>query len=156
VILTVKIKLTTPYLGELKPDRGSVRRFKKQGQMIAVNVAQWQEQFRLAARQIGVDFDPKTIQPQAHFRPAAIHLFVRRFNRIQQENFESFRAGTVLTLEFLIREDLPKCPKPSELKTMLMIVGEYFGLSQFGNGFGFGRFKVLSVEPKEIGVAETA
>ena len=148
MLLTVKIRLTRPYLGELKPDNRGVRRFKRFNNGVHVNTAFWQSQLQLAARNIHADVDAKTIQPPREIFPASIHLYRRIFSQVRMELFESFRKGTVLTMDFIVREDLPKCPNPDQFKTMLSFVGEYLGLSQFGSAFGFGLFIVENVELK--------
>jgi hypothetical protein len=132
----------------MKPDHEGKRRFKRNGNMIHVNVTDWREKFTFAARQIGVDLNPLSISPPEKYRPASVHLYNRVFNRVDRELFESFRKGTVLTLDFLIHEEMKKAPTPVELKTMFMIVGEYQGISQWGGKFGFGRFDVLGITPK--------
>lgn len=150
MILVVKIKLTQPLLGELKPDQKGLRRFKKLNGRIHVNILEWQTKLADAAKQLGYTVDVSAVIPQPHYLPASVHTYRRIWSRVHCEVFECFRKGTVLTLEFLIREEQKRCPTPHELKRMFEVCGEYLGLSQWGSKFGYGRFEVMLVAPKNF------
>jgi len=121
------------------------------GDLVAVNADYWREQLRIAAMQLHYPINADTLFPPPGMRPASVHLFRRIYSKRRVELFESFRAGTVLTFDFMVREDLPKCPDVAQFKNMFQFVGEYLGLSQFGSKFGFGRFELLSVQLKQYG-----
>lgn len=142
MLLEIKIRLDSPFLGE-KPKNGhGIRRFRRlhNGQVDAKPQI-WRENLKLAARQLILDVDiDRTVVPPDGIDPASIHLYRRTYSGTKVELFESFRSGTVITMEFLLREDLPKHPDPDELTRILNCTGRYFPVSQFGGKFGFGKF----------------
>ncbi len=151
-MLIVQLRLTSHLLGELRPDRGGIRRFKKDRLgRVFVNQKFWQEQLGLAARNLQVDVDVRgTVTPPPSILPASIHLYRRIYSQVHVELFESFRTGTVLTFDLLVREDLPKCPSLEQLWAIYGFAGEHLGLSQFGSKFGFGRFCVETLKASDV------
>lgn len=76
--------------------------------------------------------------------------FVRAYSGMRKERFESIPAGSYV--EFDVR--LSECHlEPSDYAAILSAVGKFYGLSQWGNKFGMGRFKVDSI--KRVSVAQT-
>lgn len=145
----IKIRLTKPFLGALRPDVNGVRRFDHRNRQILVPREDWLDAMRKAAKLLGMHkVRTETIFPPVAIRPPTIHLYRRIFNRTQVENFESFRAGTVLTLEFIVDVEDKARPGQESLKRMLEFVGLNIGFSPFGNRFGFGRFELLSIVEK--------
>lgn len=151
MLLDLKIRLGKPFLGSMSPDNRGIRRFRMDGEKVAVHTEFWREQFRIAAMQLHYPINVQTLHPPVGITPASIHLFRRIFSKRRVELFESFRAGTVLMFDFMVREDLPQCPDVVQFKNMLGFVGEYLGLSQFGSKFGFGRFQLIDVNLKKYG-----
>lgn len=151
-MLILQLRLTSHFLGELRPDHGGIRRFKKDKQGRAhVNQKFWNDQLALAARNLRLDVDVReTVVAPAAIVPASIHLYRRIYSQVNMELFESFRKGTILTFEMLVREDLPKCPSLDQLHDIFSFTGEYLGLSQFGSKFGFGRFFVESLNVADM------
>jgi hypothetical protein len=149
MLLDIRVKIVKPWLGSLSPDHGGIRRFRMDGELMAVHAEYWREQLRVAAMQLHYPINVSTLHPPAGIRPPSIHLFRRIFSKRRVELFESFRAGTVLTFDFMVREDQAKCPDVLQFKNMFRFVGEYLGLSQFGSKFGFGRFELLDVQLKK-------
>jgi hypothetical protein len=148
-MLIVQLRLTSHLLGELRPDHNGIRRFKKdkQGRMF-VNQRTWQDQFQLAARNLQMDVDiRRTVIPPESLLCASVHLYRRVYSQVNIELFESFRKGTILTFDMMVRDDLPRSPKDEDMRSILRFTGERLGLSQFGSKFGFGRFALLSVTP---------
>lgn len=150
MIVISQVRLTSHFLGELKPDNRGVRRFRMDGKgRVAVNQNQWLEDLLFATRTIKLDLKiHSTIVPPEGILPASVHLHRRTYSGAHVEFFESFRKGTILTFDMLVHEDRPKCPNVEQLRTLLELVGEYRGISQWGNKFGFGRFTVLSVKDR--------
>jgi hypothetical protein len=154
MLLDLRIKLSKPWLAAQPPDHRGIRRFKMNGDLVFVHTDYWKEQLRIAAMQLHYPIDVNTLYPPQGIRPASIHLFRRIFSKRRQELFESFRTGTVLTFDFMVREDQSRCPDTEQFRNMLSFVGEYLGLSQFGSKFGFGRFQVLDIKLKIYGREE--
>ena len=149
------MRLVKPWLGSNPPDHSGIRRFKTSNGLVFVHSEYWKEQFRIAAMQLHYPIDVNTLYPPPGMEAASIHLFRRIYSKRHVELFESFRAGTVLTFDFMVREDKPRCPDVAQFKNMLQFIGEYLGLSQFGSKFGFGRFQLIDVKLKVYGREDT-
>jgi len=134
-------------LGELHQDVAGVRRFKKLQGRIAVNTFRYREQFKAACNLLKLtNIDIDTILPEESFESPTIVLYRRIFSRIHVELFEAIQKGCELTMEWGIRDDLPRSPSLEQFSSILSATGKYLGLSQFGTKFGFGRFNVMSVK----------
>jgi hypothetical protein len=145
----LQLRLTSHLLGELRPDHNGIRRFKKdkQGRMF-VNQRTWQDQLQLAARNLQMDVDiRRTVIPPESIICASVHLFRRVYSQVNIELFESFRKGTILTFDVMVRDDLPKHPREEQVRSIFEFTGEKLGLSQFGSKFGFGRFVLVGINP---------
>jgi hypothetical protein len=148
MIVEIKIKLTTPILGELNPDSRGVRRFRKtkHGGEIAINSQSWQSQWDSACKMLSLNnINTNTILPQASYASPSIHLYRRVYSKIKVEFFESIRAGTVLTMQAGIRSELPGAPDFKQFENIIKTTGQYFGISQWGSKFGFGRYNLISL-----------
>ena len=161
MLLTIKIRLKSPLLGQQATGKSpgakgtsvQVRRFKKEGDQIAIDVPQWLWWFREAATALGMkDVDVSCIRMDNGFRAPALYLYNRRWtqsSKLQQECFESIREGTVLTLPlFITSNEDPKSslrpPDPTEVHQLFAFVGQWLGISPWGGKFGYGRFTVES------------
>jgi hypothetical protein len=147
MLLVVKVRLKSPWLGEMKPDHRNVRRFRRQGPHLHVHATHWRETYQLAARQLGLNPNPEAFQPPAFLLPASLHLYKRTYSQVEVEWFEAMRGGTILAWDCLLREDLPRAPSLEEFRRTLVVVGRHFGLSPFGNKFGYGRFELIEALP---------
>lgn len=150
--MDVKLRLTSHVLGENQMDHRQIRRFRRFNGEIHVNKKDWRLKIALAARQLQferpVDVE-NTVHPPDSYRPASIYVIRRVFNAQKVEYFEYMKKGNILTIEFMIREDIPKHPNPHQFKAILNLVGNSMGFSQWGSKFGFGRFRVEGMEPKD-------
>lgn len=117
--------------------------------MILVNEQMWREQFRIAASEIPMHVNTASICPPRTIMPASSHTFVRNYSQVKTDQFESFRKGTILTVEFLIRQTLPKAPTLLQFQHLLSFVGTWLGLSPWGSKFGFGRFELIDATDPE-------
>lgn len=149
MVIEVRIKLTSPILGELKADANGIRRFKKDAGRIGVNRQAWSSAIKDASGMAGLYVDPTTIIPPANYESPEIRLYRRTYNRMHVEMFEAIQKGTVLTLEFAVMDKI-KAPTIEQAQIILATIGAYIGISQFGSKFGFGLFEVLSVTDKWI------
>lgn len=57
------------------------------------------------------------------------------------KDHESFVAGDVIGVKALVPDDIPI----TDLKEIMDISGEYFGISPFGWKMGYGKFKVIEI-----------
>ena len=82
----------------------------------------------------------------------------------KQEVFEAVRAGAVLTVNVLASTAVPKerqkqsstrlmPPDEKDVADILHCIGKFYGISQWGNKYQYGRFSLLELEratPAEI------
>ena len=150
MIVIVQVRLTSHFLGELKPDSRGVRRFRMgDRQQVSVNQTAWLDDLVFASHSLKLDLNVrKTVQPPQGLIPASIHLYRRVYSGVQVDFFESFRKGTILTFDMLLQDHLPKCPDLLQLEQMMILVGKHCGISQWGRKFGFGRFDVVSLRDR--------
>jgi len=81
------------------------------------------------------------------YEASCFEEFLRTFSRFKKERFESIPRGQRISVELMINEqDL----EPNDFARLLAVVGEKFGLSQFGNHFGFGRFRVELIKRERV------
>lgn len=161
----VKIQLTSPMLGDQRhPDQ--VRRFNRpqilQGD-IQLNIGRWHWALGEGLMALGLDqVRAEDIMVQHHMRTPTLELYNRRWKQKKggktvqcQEMFESIRAGAQLTFQIMVPEsrdpddpdqDSYRRPSLDEIRKVFEIVGETIGISPWGSKFGFGRFRVLSVQ----------
>ena len=142
--LNVKLRLTSPFLGEMLPDRSGVRRFRKQGNCILIDSGHWLEQFRQAAHFTGTRVDCAAVFPPSVLLAASYHNYRREYSKVKVEHFESFRKGTILSTQLEIMNK-PQAPTLEQMKHILDYVGAQLGLSPWGSKFGFGRFEVYEL-----------
>jgi len=72
------------------------------------------------------------------------YYYLRDANGDRQQCFrdhESFLAGEVIGVKALVPDDVPL----EDLRDIMSIAGEYFGISPFGWKKGYGKFKVLEI-----------
>lgn len=157
MLLKVKVRLTRPLLGECRSNDNILRFKKNRAGKIDIDPTHWQWAFQQAADSLHLEVDVGALSPEMGIRAPSVVLFNRRYveRKNQRESHgsqlhEAISAGTVLTFEIAILRN-PQSTKmpPSEdhVKDILGFVGEFVGISQFGNKFGFGRFEVESIIP---------
>ena len=155
--LPVRIKLTTPFLGDIRAN--GVRKFN----MKAINganywvpkIAQWRWAFREAMDAEGllpatsvdyIRFPNNILMPK-------VNLYSRAQDNNKMDNYECFSAGAVLSIALFVLGSLEtdgspfateqRPPTKEEVLKCLAIVGSDIGLSPFGSKFNYGRFDVL-------------
>ena len=144
MILHVKLRLSTPMLGGLPPGKDGVRHFDKRGNCILVYQAAWREQFHQAACRLGYVLDIETIVPPERILTASVHIYRKEFSRVKVEQFESFRKGTILSLQLEVKPG-PKAPSYHQMEHLMAYVGVHLGISPWGSKIGYGRFDVLEI-----------
>jgi len=146
MLVITRIRLTKPWLGDSQPGRDGIRLFKKEGRLVKVNEQMWHEQFRSASLEIPLAVNTAAIVPPPTILPASYHIYTRNYSQVKTDQFESFRKGTILTIEFRIKDQIASAPTIAQFSDLLSFVGTWLGLSPWGNKFGFGRFELLAVE----------
>jgi hypothetical protein len=159
MLFEVKIRLTNLMLGQQRTT-GGVRRFTRvrdDDKRILVDHQHWNWAFKEAADALHIPVNISTMYPAAGIAAPTLVMYTRRWttktpdgrDRPQSEIFEAVREGTVLTFQLLSatgpeRLDLP-APDAAQLEQLLNFIGEFIGISQWGNKFGYGRFRVEAV-----------
>lgn len=154
----VKIKLTSPLLGDQRTREG-VRRFDKtDDDFLILSPAHWYWACKEAACSLHMDnMEPETIKAPDKILIPTLHLYNNRYRsesgRQLQEMFECIKAGTVITFYTLItglelgQISSGKVPATQDdLLKILTLIGQHIGMSPWGNKFGFGRFNVVEIK----------
>jgi hypothetical protein len=146
VIYEIKLKLNTHFLGGYKKGKDGIRRVKTtySGQ-VALNENELRGHFELAAKQLDMDFDPKTVVFTEGF-DSELSIIRRTYNRTNVEFFEGIEQGNTITIELAVVGD--NVPDADDLRKILAVIGRYYGITQFGSKFQCGRFNVLTVTRK--------
>lgn len=156
--LEVKIKLTAPALGNVKTQ--SIRKFnvnKTNGNWkIDHSKLRWAVNEAIEACKLSCTSVDFFRFPESITCPA-ICKYTRawrgRTGDTCTEPFESFQAGTVITIPVFILHHLEDEPEDNELtppsQSMLIdifsTIGDNLGISPWGSKFGYGRYKLLSI-----------
>jgi hypothetical protein len=164
MLYELKIKLTTPFLGNQKT-REQVRRFQrnKKTHDLVLDIFQWAWALKEACVAVKLDnlVDTTAIRLPEEIKAPKLELYVRKWKNDkgfqQEEMFESIKSGAVLTMEILITQESYRPenknnnlrgPTMEEFEKILKLAGELIGLSPWGSHFGYGRFKVHSLLQK--------
>ena len=159
MLFEVKIRLTNLMLGQQRTT-GGVRRFTRvrdDDKRILVDHQHWNWAFKEAADALHIPVNISTMYPASGIAAPTLVMYTRRWttktadgrDRPQSEIFEAVREGTVLTFQLFSaggpeRLDLP-APNAEQTRQLLDFIGEFIGISQWGNKFGYGRFRVEAV-----------
>lgn len=135
--------------------RRSFERVKtKEGERIAHPLSRWCWALREARDSLGLlHLDTRSISVERAWPDVKTSTYVRRFGSRaskDEEWFESFPANRVLAVRFNLSGDPPPSesltdmasPTTDELDAMLSYVGEWLGMSHWGNELDFGRFEL--------------
>ncbi len=147
MLLEVKLRLTSPFLGSKPPDDASIRRLVKNGKGIMFPVDTFKQDVLTAISVTGVDAHPQAIYAPIGFTSPSLHLYRRTYSAFKVDLFESIRTGTILTLEMGIDTGLKPAMSVDAFNTIMAWIGEQKGISQFGSKFGFGKFRVVTLQP---------
>jgi len=159
MLYELKIKVASPWLGDIRRGKDKIRRFQRghDESTLAFDIPRLQWTFREACEALHLDHvDTKTIRMEEGVRSPCLVSYRRRYHhqkKPQEDFFEAIREGTVLTMSILVTRPAPECsgnlsaPTQEELHQILKFVGAMLGLSPWGGHFGYGRFDVISLEP---------
>jgi hypothetical protein len=159
MLFEVKLRLTRHMLGQQRTTDG-VRRFTRvrdEDSRILVDLQHWSWAFREAATALHLTVNVGTLYPASGIKSPTLVMYTRRWNtrtsdgreRPQSEIFEAIREGTVLTFQLVNASGPEKADAPApncdQLTQLLNFIGEFIGISQWGNKYGYGRFRVESI-----------
>jgi hypothetical protein len=163
MLYNLKIKVTSPWLGDIRRAKDTHRRFQRGNtpDILAFDLPRlyWTlEEARDALKLPHVDI--KTIRMEEGFRSPTLTSYRRRFSsrqgtQKQEDFFEAIRENTLLNMQVLVTRQMTqhtstsKPPTQEELSQIFKFVGAMLGLSPWGGHFGYGRFELISLEPHE-------
>lgn len=142
IIKSAKIRYKTHCLGARKDPRSGIRRFLvKDGKVVPLR-KMWERPFLDAAQTLFMPED-LSVSFGEGFRAPSLMLYKRRFSRVKIEEFEIINKGCVVTLPFKISS--PESLSEKDVGKLWKFVSEFYGLSDFGTKFGFGKFELLEL-----------
>lgn len=149
MILSNELILTKPILG-CKTASGKPRQLLRDEQNLPglVDVV-WKTNFEAAASALGIDFTTDMVSLPTGYHASKFEEFLRTYSKFKKERFESIPKGARINFDVILNDNKLS---PRDYAKILAVVGERFGISQFGNKFGFGRFKVEFIKRKSVDV----
>ena len=159
MLFEVKLRLTRHMLGQQRTTDG-VRRFtrvRSDDTRISIDLQHWSWAFREAADALHLPVNIATLYPAAGIAAPTLVMYTRRWTtrtpegreRQQSEIFEAIQGGTVLTFQLMSAPGPEKADglaaSCKDIEALLNFVGEFIGISQWGNKYGYGRFRVESL-----------
>ena len=167
MLYNVKFRLTSQFLGSKNTSSG-IRRFRRVGgaasdqkeDLMLLEEDVWRWAMQDAVESLGLEIDTGRVNLPPGIRLGSIFLFDRHYKtkatqyraaKDKTAKHEMIRAKSVLSFKINISGPRPgdheQAPAPTigELEKIFNHIGEYIGLSPFGNHFGYGRFYVHSI-----------
>lgn len=155
MIYRLRIRLTSQMLGARSSQNG-MRTFdrhpSKGSDWMDFSAKLWRWAVQEAVEGLHLkQVQPDCIQPPQGYLAPHTTPFARQFKRGENKErdvFEAIRAGTVLTLRFAVTAPPPgalahlRKPDAEELEQIFKYIGEFLGISPWGNKFGFGRYVI--------------
>jgi len=138
---------------------------------IAAPLARWNWAFLEARDCLGLsEVAVSAIIPSHWMAVKRTSTYVRNYTvdrRRMEEKFESVQSGNVFSMQFVLSKHIPpdtdgggrftRTPEVEELDSMLELIGERLGMSEWGQGYLFGRFELSLDQPTPpTGAAEPA
>ena len=131
---------------------------------IATDAIRWHWAISEASNALGfADVDAHSVLIEQSFKKPAFELYSRIWyhenksgkKTRKQDLFESIRVGAVLSFNFMVTQSCDprgsdsgkRPPSVEELINIFTVIGSNIGISPWGSKFGYGRFKVLSLDP---------
>lgn len=159
MLLEVRIRLTSPILGDcFAGDRRKFKRIGNDPTLLDARPDIWSWALRTAFESLRIKADPDTIKVASVMRaPRLCHIF--RSSRLRKESndprgrdvqFEAIDRGTTFTLNFVLTPTHGGATQVASFKDVadaLSFVGQFLGISHWGNDLDYGRFIVISVAP---------
>lgn len=167
MLIDIKLRVTSKFLGSKNTHQGIFRFRRTDGNtgekdaLLLIEQDVWRWAMLGAVDSLGLDVDVDTIHLPPGIRLGKVYLFERRYKtrpkpphyhgKEKTAKHEVIREGMILGFKLAISSNRPDdketAPPPTigDLEKIFNYIGEYVGLSPFGNQFGFGRFHVHSV-----------
>jgi hypothetical protein len=137
----LKFRLTTKFLGDQKT-KDRIRRFQRTPQnMIAINFQQWRNTIQKACNDLELDISADAFKLPDGIPAPTLKLYVRAYNKMQKESFESIDKHTILNVPIVVDEELSTITK-GQLVQIFSHIGRFYGLSPWGCKFNYGRFLI--------------
>jgi len=160
MLYEIKLKATSPWLGDIRRGKDKIRRFQRghTADILAFDLPRLQWSFKEACEALHLNHvNTKVIRMEEGFVAPKLVSYRRRYNhqkkKEQQEDFfEAIREGTHLTMQVLVTQAPPDThdhlipPDQNELEQIFRFIGKMLGLSPWGGHFGYGRFEVLELK----------
>lgn len=160
MLVDAQIKLKTPLLGD-KVCRDRVKRFSRENSVatgiLPLDTPLWIWALSEAAKSLNIVYTPEAFRMASEVTSPTICLYNRKWvdkkGRKHTDQFEAVRAGTILTVPFILFDN----PSPGkegpvlslkEFGDMLSLTGSMIGVSPWGSKFGYGRFKLVKLKQK--------
>lgn len=157
--LSLRCRITKPFLGARRQKDG-IRAFDtgKEGDTTYFypDIAQWRWALKESMDSLGLlpAVDVDFVRLPTKIQSPTIRIYTRVWdnkNPDKREMFQSFQAGTVITVPLFILNELeptgfngmPSIQRPpteEELTECFRVIGSELGLSPWGSKFGYGRF----------------
>ena len=153
MIYRTRICFTTNFLGGGPRDKNSsVRSLKRTyDDLIELNSQEFFNNIKLANKQVNAKIDiKKFIIPEGFDHEDKITVIKRVFNRVNIDFFEGIARGNKVFLDLMYFAEIENSPSIETVGTLMDILGRFHGISQWGQKFNCGRFKVLNVEKVTI------
>lgn len=149
MILNTELTLTSPIMA-CKIYKGKPRQFLKteDGKILIIKEI-WVKHMELAAADLELTFKPSFIRLPEGYDAPVIALNRRTYNREHAEEFESIPKGSTLKVEVMLME---KQLEPEHFAKILQVVGNRYGVSQWGSHFGYGRFTINFIKRQRLDV----
>lgn len=158
--LPVRIKLLSPFLGDIKTPTGRKLNTKKVGDVVywKPQISQWRWAMKEALDSFGLQLETSVdfIRFPVDIKAPKISAYQRAFHvqdSRKNEIFESFAAGTVISFQLFVLGSLEgqssmiqiplRPPTKEEVIACLKLVGSNIGLSPWGSKYDYGRFLLL-------------
>lgn len=165
--LPIRIKLRSPFLGDIKTPKGRKLNTKTTGGVVywKPQISQWRWAMKEALDSLGLQLETSVdfIRFPVEIRAPKISAYQRAFHvqdTIKYELFESFATGAVISFRLFILGSLEgqnsmiqipqRQPTKEEVLNCFKIVGSSIGLSPWGSKYDYGRFIVLPEQPSTV------
>lgn len=147
MLVTVTIKLTSPFLGSSKPNAEGIREIiKSDANKPTLFIKHFCKLCKRYARELGIpNFKYNTINVPNFLKTTNEEIIyskvVKDFDGSEkEEKFYAYPVGSIMTLECCVDTRIITVEKAVKI---LELIGKYSGISQFGVTKNFGRFDIL-------------
>lgn len=147
MLLTVTIKLTSPFLGSAKLNEDGIRNIIKTNKnQPTIFIKRFCNLCKKYALDLGIiNYNYNSINLPNYVKTEAVEKIYERSYKTKEgtfkrEKFMSYPVGSIITMDCYIDDtkiDVDKAVK------ILELIGKYDGISQFGINANFGRYEIV-------------